>query len=366
MSHNPTSITITNNAVPSVTATGGPLLFPPVFQMAAGYDSLIYDGVLVKFENLVNNIYFMPNNPGVTTLNFDDLKAVTTFATANAGVAPLDISLTTINFTQLLYAASITIVNTLVKCNFPALKYATVINYTNVPTAQTTMDFPELEYVGRFQSTGSAVTTFNFPKLKKIYTEGFAVQNSLATTLNFPELVSGAGNPSSINLSGNSLLTTLNCPKLVAAGQFNMANNAVLSTINLPLLVSCTGFIIPSGTMPALTSLSFPSLTTIQCSTAGQPFNIASTSAANLTTVSFPNLKSLGNIGSVTCTGAKLNQTTVDHILVKIAAMDGTGGTTTFSSRFISLNGGTNATPSATGLAAKATLVARGCTVINN
>ena len=365
MSHNPTSITITNKAVPSVTATGGPLLFPPVFQMAAGYDSWIYDGVLVKFDNLVNNIYFMPNNPGVTTLTFDDLKALSAFSTVSSSTLVLDISLTTINFTQLIYANSITIANTLVKCNFPALKYATSINYSIVPTGQTTMDFPELEYVGTYQCTStstSSITSFNFSKLKKIYSGGIFISNSSATTLNFPELINASGASQSLSFTTNSLLTTVSCPKLVAVAGINISNNSVLSTVNFPLLVSATGF--GSSNSPALTSLSFPSLTTIQVGTSSNAFVISS--SANVTTISFPNLISLGNIGNFSCVGANLNQTTVDHILVKIAAMDGTGGTTIFSSRSILINSGTSATPSATGLAAKATLVARGCTVTTN
>jgi hypothetical protein len=64
--------------------------------------------------------------------------------------------------------------------------------------------------------------------------------------------------------------------------------------------------------------------------------------------------------------GMKLDQASVDGILVRLAALDGTNGTTAYSSKTILLNGGTSATPSATGIAAKATLVARGCTVTTN
>jgi hypothetical protein len=54
-----------------------------------------------------------------------------------------------------------------------------------------------------------------------------------------------------------------------------------------------------------------------------------------------------------------LNQTSIDNILVSIAAAGTSGGT-------LNMTGGTNATPSATGLAAKATLVGRGWTVTHN
>ena len=64
--------------------------------------------------------------------------------------------------------------------------------------------------------------------------------------------------------------------------------------------------------------------------------------------------------------GMKLNQASVDSILVSLAALDGTNGTTAYSSKTILLNGGTSSAPSATGLAAKATLQARSCTVTTN
>ena len=55
----------------------------------------------------------------------------------------------------------------------------------------------------------------------------------------------------------------------------------------------------------------------------------------------------------------------VDDLLVRLAALDGTGLTTAYSSKTVTIRG-TSAAPSATGLAAKATLAARGCTVTHN
>jgi hypothetical protein len=74
-------------------------------------------------------------------------------------------------------------------------------------------------------------------------------------------------------------------------------------------------------------------------------------------------IKSVG--GNVTITSAALTQASVDSILVRLAALDGTNGTTAYSSKTVTITG-TSATPSATGLAAKAVLVARGCTVTTN
>jgi hypothetical protein len=58
-----------------------------------------------------------------------------------------------------------------------------------------------------------------------------------------------------------------------------------------------------------------------------------------------------------------LNQSSVDAILVALAAGDGIGPS---GFRSVNIAGGTNSTPGSTGLAAKATLVAAGWTVTNN
>lgn len=67
--------------------------------------------------------------------------------------------------------------------------------------------------------------------------------------------------------------------------------------------------------------------------------------------------------GNVNFNGCALNQTSIDSILVKLASLDGTNGTTTFSSRTVDLSGGSNAIPSQTGLYAKSVLEGRGCNV---
>lgn len=67
--------------------------------------------------------------------------------------------------------------------------------------------------------------------------------------------------------------------------------------------------------------------------------------------------------GNVEFGGCGLNQTSVDAILVKLASLNGTNGTTSYDSRTINLNTGTNSIPSGTGLAAKAVLELRNCVV---
>ena len=67
--------------------------------------------------------------------------------------------------------------------------------------------------------------------------------------------------------------------------------------------------------------------------------------------------------GNVDFAGCGLNEASIDAILVTLASLDGSDGTTSFDSRTINLNMGTNAIPSGTGLAAKAVLELRSCTV---
>ena len=110
--------------------------------------------------------------------------------------------------------------------------------------------------------------------------------------------------------------------------------------------------------MPALTSVSVPALEFI-----GNGVLLTS-NTAKLTTFQRPaTLKQVN--GNVNITSAALHQTSVDSILVRLAALDGTNGTVAFSNRTVTITG-TSAAPSNAGLAAKATLVARGCTVTHN
>jgi hypothetical protein len=113
--------------------------------------------------------------------------------------------------------------------------------------------------------------------------------------------------------------------------------------------------------MNALTTLNLPALVLVGAG----GINMGGGLANLLATFSMGStLKSIG--GNVSFAGCALNQASVDGILVSLAALDGTGGTTAYSSKTVTLTGGTNSTPSATGLTAKATLQGRGCTVTNN
>jgi len=217
--------------------------------------------------------------------------------------------------------------------------------------------------------------SYNLPKLEKC---GFLQLRSLnQTTLDLPMLKKCGsfmlGEPYN---SISSPLTTLNIPVLEQTGWISLARLAA-STINFPALKRIGYFennpnsgYIEIGSYTALTSFTLPAIEYIGKTCyygCGIPRNASikfSSNTPNLTTFTFgSSLKEVA--GGVYFTSCSLNQASVDNILVRLAALDGTNGTTVYQNKTVQITG-TSATPSATGLAAKATLVARGCSVTHN
>jgi hypothetical protein len=152
---------------------------------------------------------------------------------------------------------------------------------------------------------------------------------------------------------------------------------AVLTSFSLPSLASVPGALTLSAALATsvdLSSLSyvvgavsftFNVLTTLSLPAAKNFTSTFAITAPSMTTFSFNSgLLQVG--GNVTMSGMALNQASVDGILVSLAALNGSGGTTSYNNFTVNVSGGSSSTPSATGLAAKVTLVARGCTVTNN
>lgn len=203
---------------------------------------------------------------------------------------------------------------------------------TNTPLSSILM--PNLEFWGgsmSFSNT-SPITSFDFPKLKVI--NGLSTTNTALQTINLPELLQG-GYSDGIN----SGIQSINLPKL-----------KVLNTLTL------------SGTKASLTSIQLPVIE--YCPQIAFP-----TTSTSLSTFTFGNsLKFYGSsntAGNFITASNSLNQASVDNILISLAALNGSNGTTAFSNRTVTITG-TSATPSAAGLTAKATLVSRGCTVTTN
>ena len=244
---------------------------------------------------------------------------------------------------------------------------------TGTVNSLTTLTLTNLQGIGGpFGLTANALTTLSLPALTAIGANFSPVGTSLAT-VSMPSLivVSGAFSPTLAALTTLTLtnlqsvvgafgltaasLTTLSLPALTTLGAGFSPVCASATTVTLTSLANITGAVAPS--FAALTTLSFPAIVS-----ASSTWTIT---AANLVTFSLQStLKSIG--GNFTMTGMKLNQASVDGILVSLAALDGTNGTTAYSSKTINLSGGTSSAPSATGLAAKTVLLARSCTVTTN
>lgn len=109
----------------------------------------------------------------------------------------------------------------------------------------------------------------------------------------------------------------------------------------------------------AIPSISLPAITTI-----GDGTSFNGSIYVNGTTG--PTAFSLGagllSVDGTVTVAAALDEASVDGILASLAALDGTGGTTSYDNSFVSLTGN-NAPPSAAGLVNKAILEGRGNTV---
>lgn len=148
------------------------------------------------------------------------------------------------------------------------------------------------------------------------------------------------------NAPGNQTITADTYPEVYMGG----GNSTTVTITNLP--AASFGL----SNFSNLVTLSFPDLATIKF---GGMIAFSVNGCASLTTINIPVLTTVPSGAWYSLDNNALSQATVDDILVKFAASGATNGS-------LYLNGGTNATPSATGLTAKATLLSRGWTVSTN
>ena len=329
--------------------------------------------------------------PLLTSLTFDDLVGVRASFTPSAMTALTTLSVPALvtvgsNFNP----SSMALLTTL---SMPVL--ATVAgSFTPASMAAlTTLSIPSLVTVGsNFNpSTMASITTLSAPALTSVGTAFSPNSMASLTTLSVPVLATVGGSLSPANLgaltslsfpalvtvgaafipSTMASITTLSAPALtIIGGSFSPNSMASLTTLSMPVLATVGGSLNPTN-LGALTSLSFPALVTVSVAF------IPSTMAA-LTTVSAPALvtvgngggagainlsTSMGNIANVTfgavgttkviggninISGQKLTQSSVDNLLALVASLDGTNGTTLYTST-VNISGGTNAAPTFTG-----------------
>lgn len=133
-----------------------------------------------------------------------------------------------------------------------------------------------------------------------------------------------------------------------------MGFSGTLSSITFPTL---TAAIISIYNVSTLTSVSLPALTTVFPGQMGGGLTI--NYCSSLTVINLPEILTIPAGVSINFSSNALTQSTVDNILVRLVATGVTNGS-------IDLSGGTSSAPSATGLAAKATLQGRSWNVYTN
>lgn len=270
--------------------------------------------------------------------------SITAFASSNqiftANVQPYGQTSTSINNIEAIYLNSSTMI------------------FNMAQAGMSTLTFTHLKYFicgdVSFQITANSLATLNFPELLFI-ARGIQIVNSTAiTSISFPklEVIGGTFTNNAPNIA------TYNFPEALEIFNFNDSQSTAVTAYSFPKLKVLSGFTL-TGTKSSLTSISFGALIHYAAGTFNMP-----TTSASLSSFTFANtLKSFG--ANFVTTSNSLNQASVDNILVRLAALDGTNGTAAYSNKTVTITGGA-ATPSATGLAAITTLQARGCTVTTN
>lgn len=260
---------------------------------------------------------------------------------------------------------------------------------------------------GAFTATG-----LEFPTLQ-VALDLSITSTSTLQTVSAPVLTQVNGN---INFAYNTALTSVNVPNVVTSNNLYFGGTPLMtaSGFDFSSLQSISGYLGIQSNDPGITGFRqsmFPALRkvgTISWGGSYQPsFEIdlplltdvtsgfQGSSSANLTRINLPSLVYissnvsanytstltdvvLGTVGTLKKAGGggsnvylyfqscALSQTSIDGLLTLFASLDGTNGTTSANNGSMYLNGGSNAAPSSTGLAAKAVLQARGWYIQHN
>ena len=239
----------------------------------------------------------------------------------------------------------------------------------------TTLDVPNLEVVGGTVTLSicDALVTADFPVLSTAASLE-VTQNGALETIGLDALTTVSDVLSFIE---NPTLGTLDLPVLTdVGGVFGVADHGVLLSLTFQVWDGAER--IETVDLSALTTtgtsgLSVTNNSQLQAVDLSALTSVGGTvdfrDTISLTTFALPSLLAVSSdvyFNDGGNGGGALNQASVDGLLVALAALDGTGGTTTFDNLEVNLSQGTNAMPSGAGLTAKATLEGRGNTVFIN
>ncbi len=313
----------------------------------------------LALPNLVGVIEtFQPSLSAATSINVSALEVV------EVTFSPIDMPLlTTLNTTALIFVggnfgpnnlATLTVVNT------PAL--TTVFNNYEPQNLAALTDLlaPSLTFVGGgfTPATLPLLDTVDFTALVRV---GGAVFFSTVNALVALDLSALVSTGAEFNLNSMQALTTLDVSALTTIGGQLFIFDTAQVTITFGALQT-TGGQVSCETIVTLTDFVLSAIVRIGVGDTGGITFTTGTDALDTFTLG-SGLLSVG--GDVLMTSCALLQASVDSILVRLAALDGTAGTTSYDNHTVTITG-TSATPSATGLTAKATLEGRGNTVTVN
>ena len=247
---------------------------------------------------------------------------------------------------------------------FPTLTRASYFTIGNFQYLET-ISAPELLSTYQLQATYlPAINNISFPKVTKV--EDFVIGSSsprVIQTLNFPLLSDAKFN---FSYSYSNLTNKLNSTTFPALTRFAcyFGNVYDLGEVEFTGVTNIGGGGINANTYNSnLTKFSFPNLVTIEAS------YISITSCYGLSYFRFGTagiLKSVNNGSSFNFQSNAFDQASVDSVLLAMASLDGTNGTTATYSCNLYLNGGSNSAPSSAGYAAVSVLQSRGWYVGTN
>jgi len=255
------------------------------------------------------------------------------------------VTATTISFPDLELAGDFQIqgVNSLVSLSANALVRSTnqVSVYNN--SSLQSLSLANLETT-TYLTLGNTpnLTSLSFPKLKSV-TNGLSINGPISSTITgytsaiFPVLETA-------NIGwGYSYLSSFNVdlPNLKKLTGLSGTNSVASLTINLPNLIEVTNASLYISYISGLTNLI-------------------------LGTPGVTKKWGVGNNPNISANNCALNQASVDNLLSVLASLDGTNGTTAANNGSLYLTYGSNASPSSTGLAAKAVLLNRGWYIQHN
>ena len=185
---------------------------------------------------------------------------------------------------------------------------------------------------------GGGAVTFN------IVADGSVIGNSASVQVKQGATIT--------NVSGNQTVTSETWPEIYLGNQAT-ATTVTISNLPMASLMFSNAQSLQSISLPDLVSIKFGGMVALTIN--GCP---------SLTTISLPALASIPAGTWYDFGNNALSQATVDHILAKFVAASPASTNGQYTTLY--LNNGSNATPSAAGLASKAILVSRGWTVNHN